>query len=133
MLPIENDLLLATRTFIWPLLEFILLFYANSDLYDLKTKKNIYGEIKTNVVKEEKVEVKQEESKAERVKAPTPPPTPLPSANYIKQQKEKIIKEMKKIESSGVSSKKGGLALRDLKNKLRDLDNKSNNDLQKEY
>ena len=40
---------------------------------------------------------------------------------------------MKKIESSGVSSKKGGLALRDLKNKLKDLDNKSNNDLQKEY
>ena len=119
--------------FVFDPLAIILLISANRALYDLKPKKNIYGEIKTNVVKEEKVEVKQEESKAERVKAPTPPPTPLPSSNYIKQQKEKIIKEMKKIESSGVSSKKGGLALRDLKNKLKDLDNKSNNDLQKEY
>ena len=119
--------------FVFDPLAVILLISANRALYDLKPKKNIYGEIKTKTIKEEKVEVKQEESKAERVKAPTPHPTPLPSSNYIKQQKEKIIKEMKKIEFSGVSSKKGGLALRDLKNKLRDLDNKSNNDLQKEY
>ena len=54
----------------------MLLISANKLLAD-QSRRNIYGEKKTEVLKEEKVEVKLEESKAERVKAPTPPSTPL--------------------------------------------------------
>jgi len=111
--------------FVFDPLAVMLLISANKILYE-NSKKNIYGEKKTKVLKEEKVEVKQEESKAERVKAPTPTST-SPS------QRQKIINEMDKISSSGVSSKKGGLAIEKLKKQLKDLDNKSNDDLQKEY
>ena len=120
--------------FVFDPLAVILLISANRALYDLKPKKNIYGEIKTKVIKEEKVEEDKEESKAERVKAPTlTTSTNLPPSNYIEQQKEAIKKEISKISSSGVSSKKGGLAIEKLKKQLKDLDNKSNDDLQKEY
>ena len=120
--------------FVFDPLAVILLISANRALYDLKPKKNIYGEIKTKVIKEEKVEEDKEESKAERVKAPTlTTSTNLPPSNYIEQQKEAIKKEISKISSSGVSSKKGGLAIERLKKQLKDLDNKSNDDLQKEY
>ena len=73
--------------FVFDPLAIMLLISANKIFYE-NSKKNIYGEKKTKVLKEEKVEVKQEESKAERVKAPTPP-APL---------KEDIYKEEKKKE-----------------------------------
>ena len=65
--------------FVFDPLAVMLLISANKIFYE-NSKKNIYGEKKTEVLKEEKVEATLEESKAERVKAPTPEPSP-PSAD----------------------------------------------------
>ena len=111
--------------FVFDPLAIMLLISANKILYE-NSKKNIYGEKKTKILKEEKVEVKQEESKAERVKAPTPPST-------TSSEKQNLLNQIAKIQRSGASSRKTGQAIENLKNKLKDLDNKSNNDLQKEY
>ena len=111
--------------FVFDPLAVMLLISANKIFYE-NSKKNIYGEKKTKVLKEEKVEVKQEESKAERVKAPTPPST-------TSSEKQNILNKISKIQKSGASSRRAGQAIENLKNQLKDLDNKSNDDLQKEY
>ena len=103
--------------FVFDPLAVMLLISANNLLAN-RSKKNIYGEKKTEVVKEEKVEIKQEESKAERVKAPTPPSTP-PSAQTQIQQ---LQNEINKINKSGASSKKTGIAIQNLQAQIKKID-----------
>lgn len=103
--------------FVFDPLAVMLLISANNLLAN-RSKKNIYGEKKTEVVKEEKVEIKQEESKAERVKAPTPPSTP-PSAQTQIQQ---LQNEINKINKSGASSKRAGVAIQNLKAQIKKID-----------
>ena len=103
--------------FVFDPLAVMLLISANNLLAN-RSKKNIYGEKKTEVVKEEKVEIKQEESKAERVKAPTPPSTP-PSAQTQIQQ---LQNEINKINKSGASSKKTGIAIQNLQAQIQKID-----------
>jgi len=103
--------------FVFDPLAVMLLISANNLLAN-RSKKNIYGEKKTEVVKEEKVEIKQEESKAERVKAPTPPSTP-PSAQTQIQQ---LQNEINKINKSGASSKRAGVAIQNLQAQIKKID-----------
>jgi hypothetical protein len=90
--------------FVFDPLAVMLLISANKLLAD-KSKRNIYGEKKTEVLKEEKVEAKLEESKAERVKAPTSSSTSL-----------SYQKELNKINNSGYSAKKRAQLLEQIKN-----------------
>jgi len=99
--------------FVFDPLAVMLLISANKLLAD-RSKKNIYGEKKIEVLKEEKVEVKLEESKAERVKAPTPPST-TPS-------KQQLQNEINKINRSGASSKKTGQAIENLQAQIKKID-----------
>jgi len=103
--------------FVFDPLAVMLLISANNLLAN-RSKKNIYGEKKTEVVKEEKVEIKQEESKAERVKAPTPPSTPPSAQTQIKQ----LQNEINKINKSGASSKKTGIAIQNLQAQIKKID-----------
>lgn len=106
--------------FVFDPLAIMLLISANKLLAD-QSKRNIYGEKKTEVLKEEKVEVSLEESKAERVKAPTPPSTPSPSLV----EKQKLQKEIEKIQKSGASSKRSGVAIQNLKNQIKRIDDEN--------
>ena len=99
--------------FVFDPLAVMLLISANRLLAN-HSKKNIYGEKKTEVLKKEKVEVKLEESKAERVKAPTPPST-TPT-------KEQLQNEIDKINRSGASSKKTGQAIENLNSQIKKID-----------
>ena len=83
--------------FVFDPLAVMLLISANNLLAN-RSKKNIYGEKKTEVVKEEKVEIKQEESKAERVKAPTPPSTPPSAQTQIQQLQNEINKMRERLD-----------------------------------
>ena len=103
--------------FVFDPLAVMLLISANNLLAN-RSKKNIYGEKKTEVVKEEKVEIKQEESKAERVKAPTPPSTPPSDQTQIQQ----LQNEINKINKSGASSKKTGIAIQNLQAQIKKID-----------
>ena len=100
--------------FVFDPLAVMLLISANKIFYE-NSKKNIYGEKKTKVIKEEKVEVKPEESKAERVKAPTPPST-------TSSEKQKLLDEIVKIQRSGASSKRAGQAIENLQSRIRKID-----------
>lgn len=106
--------------FVFDPLAIMLLISANKLLAD-QSKRNIYGEKKTEVLKEEKVEVSLEESKAERVKAPTPPSTPSPSLV----EKQKLQKEIEKIQKSDASSKRSGIAIQNLKNQIKRIDDEN--------
>jgi len=99
--------------FVFDPLAVMLLISANKIFYE-NSKKNIYGEKKIEVLKEEKVEVKLEESKAERVKAPTPPST-TPS-------KQQLQNEINKINRSGASSKRSGVAIQNLQSQIKKID-----------
>ncbi len=106
--------------FVFDPLAIMLLISANKLLAD-QSKRNIYGEKKTEVLKEEKVEVSLEESKAERVKAPTPPSTPSPSLA----KKQQLQKEIEKIQKSDASSKRSGIAIQNLKNQIKRIDDEN--------
>ena len=106
--------------FVFDPLAVMLLISANKLLAD-QSKKNIYGEKKTEVLKEEKVEVKLEESKAERVKAPTPPSTPSPSLA----KRQQLQNEIDKIQKSGASSKRAGIAIQNLQAQIKKIDNEN--------
>ena len=68
------------------------------------------------VVSQSRSEGSHEESKAERVKAPTQAPS------VIEEEKKKIQQQIDKIHASGVSSKKRNVAIQKLQNKLKGLD-----------
>ena len=106
--------------FVFDPLAVMLLISANKLLAD-QSKRNIYGEKKTEVLKEEKVEVKLEESKAERVKAPTPPSTPSPSLA----KKQQLQNEIDKIQKSGASSKRAGIAIQNLQKQIKKIDDEN--------
>jgi len=103
--------------FVFDPLAVMLLISANKLLFH-QPKKNIYGEIKLEEPLKE-TEGAHEESKAERVKAPTLAPSVTLN---IEEEKEKIQKQINKINTSGVSSKKRNIAIQELQNKLKDLD-----------
>ena len=90
--------------FVFDPLAVMLLISANKLLAD-QFKKNIYGEKKTEVIQEEKVEETQEESKAERVKAPTPTST-----------SSSTQKEIDRINNAGYSTKRRIQLLNQIKN-----------------
>ena len=55
-------------------------------------------------------------------------PSALANSQYrnefiVEEEKQNILKQIWKIENSGVSSKRRGAAVEELQNKLRDLDN----------
>ena len=106
--------------FVFDPLAVMLLISANKLLAD-QSKTNIYGEKKTKVLKEEKVEIKLEESKAERVKAPTPPSTPSPSLA----KKQQLQNEIAKIQKSGASSKRAGIAIQNLQAQIKKIDDEN--------
>jgi hypothetical protein len=106
--------------FVFDPLAVMLLISANKLLAD-QSKTNIYGEKKTEVLKEEKVEVKLEESKAERVKAPTPPSTPSPSLA----KRQQLQNEIAKIQKSGASSKRAGIAIQNLQAQIKKIDDEN--------
>jgi len=106
--------------FVFDPLAVMLLISANKLLAD-QSKRNIYGEKKTEVLKEEKVEVKLEESKAERVKAPTPPSTPSPSLA----KRQQLQNEIDKIQKSGASSKRAGIAIQNLQAQIKKIDDEN--------
>lgn len=106
--------------FVFDPLAVMLLISANKLLAD-RSKTNIYGEKKTEVLKEEKVEVKLEESKAKRVKAPTPPSTPSPSLA----KKQQLQSEIDKIQKSGASSKRAGIAIQNLQAQIKKIDDEN--------
>ena len=102
--------------FVFDPLAIMLLISANKLFFDQR-KKNIYGEKKIEVVKEEKVEKILEKSKAERVKAPTPnSSTSLPLT--------KNQQEIDRITREGYSSKRRIKMLNDL-NKPKDDNTKT--------
>lgn len=106
--------------FVFDPLAVMLLISANKLLAD-QSKTNIYGEKKTEVLKEEKVEVKLEESKAKRVKAPTPSSTPSPSLA----KKQQLQNEIDKIQKSGASSKRAGIAIQNLQAQIKKIDDEN--------
>ena len=106
--------------FVFDPLAVMLLISANKLLAD-QSKTNIYGEKKTEVLKEEKVEVKLEESKAKRVKAPTPPSTSSPSLA----KKQQLQNEIDKIQKSGASSKRAGIAIQNLQAQIKKIDDEN--------
>ena len=51
-------------------------------------------------------------------------PEPIPThPDHIEQEKQKIFKEIQKIQNSGASNRKTGIAIEQLQNRLQDLDN----------
>ena len=100
--------------FVFDPLAVMLLISANKILYE-NSKKNIYGEKKIKVLKEEKAEVKLEENKDNLIPNITPPPLP-PS------EKQNYLNQINKIEKSGASSKRAGIAIQDLKTKIQKID-----------
>lgn len=100
--------------FVFDPLAVMLLISANKILYE-NSKKNIYGEKKIKVLKEEKAEVKLEENKDNLIPNVTPPPLP-PS------EKQNYLNQINKIEKSGASSKRAGIAIQDLKTKIQKID-----------
>ena len=106
--------------FVFDPLAVMLLISANN-LLASQPKTNIYGEKKTRVLKEKKVEVKSEESKAKRVKAPTLPSTSSPSLT----KKQQLQNEIDKIQKSGASSKRAGIAIQNLKDQIRKIDDEN--------
>lgn len=106
--------------FVFDPLAVMLLISANNLLAG-QSKTNIYGEKKTRVLKEKKVEVKSEESKAKRVKAPTLPSTSSPSST----KKQQLQNEIDKIQKSGASSKRAGIAIQNLKDQIRKIDDEN--------
>ena len=100
--------------FVFDPLAVMLLISANKILYE-NSKKNIYGEKKIKVLKEEKVEVKLEENKDNPISNITPPPSPS-------SEKQNFLNQINKIEKSGASSKRAGIAIQDLKTKIQKID-----------
>ena len=106
--------------FVFDPLAVMLLISANNLLAG-QSKTNIYGEKKTRVLKEKKVEVKPEESKAKRVKAPTLSSTSSPSLT----KKQQLQNEIDKIQKSGASSKRAGIAIQNLQAQIKKIDDEN--------
>ena len=106
--------------FVFDPLAIMLLVSANKVLYDLRPRKNIYGEIKTPT------EDGMVESKAKRVKAPTPPSSTNP--------KEKIIELENKINEVHRKGWRGHVYEEKTQKYKEEINKiKKDNDLRKEY
>jgi len=121
--------------FVFDPLAITLVIATNQAFAGLKSKKNIYGEPKTHLQKEankvwEKVaELKDKgiftEPTAEEI---ADEPSALANSQYRNEyntidERQNILDEIKKVESSGVFGRKKGAVIQDLQNKLNDLDN----------
>ena len=96
--------------FVFDPLAITLVIATNQAFAQRKPKINIYGEPKP-------------EPKPE----PNPDHTPVPPVANIsfQREKERIQNEIQKIQNSGVSGRKAGVAIQELKNKLKTLDENS--------
>jgi hypothetical protein len=121
--------------FVFDPLAITLVIATNQAFAGLKPKKNIYCEPKTHLQKEadrvwEKVaELKDKgvftEPTAEEI---ADEPSALANSKYRletpnEEEKQSILNQIQSIENSGVSSRRRGIAIEELQNKLRDLDN----------
>jgi hypothetical protein len=121
--------------FVFDPLAITLVIATNQAFAGLKPKKNIYGEPKTHLQKEaDRVWEKVAELKDKGVfTEPTEEekldePSALANSQYrnefiVGEEKQNILNQIQSIENSGVSSKRRGVAIEELQNKLRDLDN----------
>ena len=117
--------------FVFDPLAITLVIATNQAFSSLKPKKNIYGEDKPEKDIWDRVNQLREEGKF----GPEPTeeekqdePSSLANSQYrnefiVKEEKQNLLKEIWELENSGVSSKRKGLAIEELQNKLRDLDN----------
>jgi hypothetical protein len=121
--------------FVFDPLAITLVIATNQAFAGLKPKKNIYGEPKTHLQKEaDRVWKKVAELKDKGVfTEPTEEekqdePSALANSQYrnefiVEEAKQNLLKEIWELENSGVSSRRRGVAIEELQNKLRDLDN----------
>jgi hypothetical protein len=114
--------------FVFDPLAITLVIATNQAFSGLKPKKNIYGEDKPEKDIWDRVNKLKEEGKLETVTEPEEEPSALANSQYrnefiVEEEKQNLLKEIWELENSGVSSKKKGLAIEKLQNKLRDLDN----------
>jgi hypothetical protein len=114
--------------FVFDPLAITLVIATNQAFSGLKPKKNIYGEDKPEKDIWDRVNKLKEEGKLETVTEPEEEPSALANSQYrnefiVEEEKQNLLKEIWELENSGVSSKKKGLAIEELQNRLRDLDN----------
>ncbi len=121
--------------FVFDPLAITLVIATNQAFAGLKSKKNIYGEPKTHLQKEaDRVWEKVTELKNKGVfTEPTAEeladePSALANSQYrnefnVEEEKQKILNEIQKIQSSGVSGRRAGPVIENLQSKLKDLDN----------
>jgi hypothetical protein len=96
--------------FVFDPLAITLVIATNQAFEQKKPKLNIYGE--------PKISPSPPEPK------PTTPETPIfTHPDYAEQEKLRIQQEIEKVQKSNASMRKSGLAIQDLQNKIRDLDN----------
>jgi hypothetical protein len=96
--------------FVFDPLAITLVIATNQAFSQRKPKINIYGEPKPT-----------EPEPIEPEPTTTPPNPGIP--REVQAEKERILNEIHKIQNSGVSGRKAGPVINQLKNKLRDLDN----------
>jgi hypothetical protein len=119
--------------FVFDPLAITLVIATNQAFAGLKSKKNIYGEPKTHWQKEaDRVWKKVAELKDKGIfTEPTEEekldePSALANSQYrneysINEEKQKILKEIQKIQNSGASGRKSGPIIQQLQNKLNNL------------
>jgi len=96
--------------FVFDPLAITLVIATNQAFEQKKPKLNIYGEPKISPTPPEP--------------KPTPPETPIfTQPDYAEQEKLRIQQEIEKVQKSNASMRKSGLAIQDLQNKIKDLDN----------
>jgi len=114
--------------FVFDPLAITLVIATNQAFAGLKSKKNIYGEVKPESKIWETANKLREEGKLETVTEPEEEPSSLANSQYrneysIEGERQKILNEIQKIQNSGASGKKVWVAVENLQNKLKDLDN----------
>ena len=105
-----------------------LVIATNQAFAGLKPKKNIYGEPKPEAKIWETANKLREEGKLETVVEPEEEPSALANSQYrneypTEEEKQQILNEIQWVENSGVSGKRRGQVIEDLRKKLNDLDN----------
>ena len=114
--------------FVFDPLAITLVIATNQAFAGIKKKTNIYGETKPESKIWETANKLKEEGKLETIIEPEEEPSALANSQYrneyfIKEEKQKILNEIQKIQNSGASGRRAGPIIKNLQNKLNDLDN----------